>query len=306
MLLDIKGLSYYKRVGGLFGGRVYKIIDNVSFPVSKDSSTVIYGDKYSGKYYLARMIVNLIKPTSGEVIYKGRNILKLSRSELSEVRRKLQLVFGDPIGLFDEGMTILGNIKWVGEIAGIKEYKQIFLTILDTFKMSPEVLDKYPSQLSILEKRILSIARSLILDPDVLILENPTMLIEWSRRDEIIRNIELIKREYGLSILIFTSDLKLVKSYGDYTGFLHMGRLIEYGLRDDVIKDPLHPFVKWLLNQDPRIMDVEDLTDYDEHILDKYIDGCRFMKCIHRTKECDNISDYTIDGRLVKCILFRR
>ncbi len=305
MLLDIKGLSYHKRIGGLFGGKVYKIIDNVGFPVSEDSSTVIYGDKYSGKYYVARMIVNLIKPTSGEVIYKGRNILKLSRSELSEVRRKLQLVFGDPIGLFDEGMTILGNIRWVGEIAGIKEYKQIFLTVLNTFKIPPDVLDKYPSQLSIVEKRILSIARSLILDPDVLILENPTMLIEWSKRDEIIRNIELIKREYGLSILIFTSDLKLVKSYGDYTGFLHMGRLIEYGLRGNIMENPLHPYVKWLLDQDPYIMDVEDLTDYDEHILGKYINGCRFMKCMHRMRECDDVGEYIIKGRLVKCVLYK-
>jgi len=306
MVIDIKGLSLYKKIGGFLGAKTYKIIDDFTLSIKDITSTTLYGDKYSGKYHIARMIIKLIKPSKGEVIYNGIDILKLPNKDLNKVRRKINLIFKDPIGMFNNRMNIFENIKWICEMVGVRDFKWIFTDLLSKFNIGLDKLDLYPMQVTIFERLLISIARSMALEPELLILENPTLLIEWNKRQDLVKFIEYIKREYNISLLIFTSDLGLLKSYGDMIGILHMGRLIEYGVREEVIKEPLHPYVKWLLSVDQRIMDIEDIVEYSDGIAVKYIDGCRYKNCIFRDKICENAIDTIYrDNRSVKCVLYK-
>ena len=304
MILRIRGLSYDVKVGGLLKERSYRIIDDFNLNVDRGESITIYGDRYSGKYHLIRMLTRMIKPTRGEVIYKGVNILSLSKKGLYEVRRSIQTIFQDPIGMLDERLSVYDNIKWFGDVAGVEDYIWVISDIINRF-LNSDPKEVYPNHLSFLERQIVSIARSMMLKPEILLLENPTLFINWRDKDNFIEFLNYIHEEYGLTIIVFTSDLSFLRKYGDRVGILHMGRLIELGDREEVINKSRHPYTKLLMETDERIVDAEDLSDFPQDILTKYVDGCRYFSCRYRGEECNKLDAIGSERSFVKCVLYK-
>lgn len=304
MILRIKDLSYDVKVGGLLKEKTYRIIDNFNLNVERGESITIYGDRYSGKYYLIRMLTKMMKPTKGEVIYRGVNILSLSKKKLYNVRRSIQTIFQDPIGMFNERLSVYDNIKWFGDVAEVEDCLWIVSDIINRF-IGANLKEVYPNHLSFLERQIVSIARSMMLKPEILLLENPTLFIDWNDKDYFIKFLNYLNEEYDLTIIVFSSDLTLLRKYGDRAGVLHMGRLIELGDREEIVNRPRHPYTKLLMETDERILDAEDLSELSHDILNKYVDGCRFLACKYRSNECDRL-EMTDNGRsFVKCVLYK-
>jgi oligopeptide/dipeptide ABC transporter ATP-binding protein len=144
-----------------------------------------------------------------------------------------------------------------------------------------------------------------MLKPEILLLENPTLFIHWRDKDIFIRFLNYIHQEYGLTIIVFTSDLGFIRKYGDRVGILHMGRLIELGDREEVINEPRHPYTKLLMETDEKIVDAEDLSEFSLDILNKYVDGCRYFSCKYRREGCDRLETIGSERRFVKCVLYK-
>lgn len=305
MILKIKNLSYEIGEGSLLNSRKYRIVDRFTLDVEDGEIITLYGDRFSGKYFIIRMITNLIKPSEGEVYYKGTNILKLKKKELYRVRRVIQTVFHDPIGMYDERQTLLENIRWFGRIAEVADYNKVIDNIISEIGIDRSILNKYPHQVSFLDRQILSLVKSLLLKPKILLVENPTLFIRWDQKNEYINSLVKIRDLFDLTIIVFTSDLYLLKKLGDRAGIIHMGRLIELRERSDLISNQKHPYTQKLLESDERIVDAGDITDFEEELLKKYIDGCRFLSCPYRRRGCDH-PDFGISGSsFVNCILYR-
>ena len=309
MILNIKNLTYTVSGGAFLRfGKKYKIIDNFSLDLDAGENIIIYGDRYSGKNIILRLITRLIKPSAGEVYYRGINILSLSKSRLIEVRKKIQTIFQDPIGMFDDRLTIGKNIEWIYNLAGgCGDFKWIFSDILKRYGLGESILNIYPTDLTLYEKQLISIARSLILSPEILLIENPTIFVDWDKKEKLVSFLEYIRREYNLSYLIFTSDLYLIKNYGDKIGILNRGRLIEFGPKDDIINNPKHPYTKKILSNEDWIYDVGDVVEYDRETLLKYGEACRYYECPYRNDKCDvNPPKIGDEHSFVKCILYKK
>jgi peptide/nickel transport system ATP-binding protein len=263
ILVSIRNLKTYYPIRGSFGARLLgreagyvKAVDDVSLDLRRGEVVGLVGESGSGKTTLGRTILGLTRATSGHVFFDGREITHLTERQLRPVRRDMQVVFQDPHASLNPAMTIeesVGHPLRIHKIASGAELTSRVAEALATVGLSPpaQYMDKYPSDLSGGQKQRAVIARSIILNPSLLVADEPVSMLDMSVRAKILELMLYLKNELDLTYLYITHDLATAKFFCDRIAILYLGRIVEIGASEAIYADPKHPYTKALLRAIP-------------------------------------------------------
>ena len=258
-LLSVRNLSTHFRIRrGLWGGghEVRRAVDGVSFDLLPGRTLGLVGESGCGKTTLGRSILRLIPATAGEVLYEGRNILTLNRSATRELRRKMQVVFQDPLGSLNPRMTIGSNVAEplvVHRIGTRRQRRTQVATLLERVGLSADAVQRYPHEFSGGQRQRICIARALITQPKLVILDEPTSALDVTIQARILALLNELRRDLQLSYLFISHNLAVVRNFCDEVAVMRAGRIVEQGPTKQVFADPQHDYTRALLSAVPSL-----------------------------------------------------
>ena len=258
-ILEVKKLKKHFPVEGIFGklGKnvgVVKAVDGVSFKLYEGETYGLVGESGCGKSTTGRAIINLIEPTSGEVLYNGNNILKQNKKENQKMRQELQMIFQDPYSSLNPRKRIGQTVEEPLVIHGIgnaEERTKIAMDILEKVGMRIDHYYRYPHELSGGQMQRIGLARALIMNPKIIIADEPVSALDVSIQSQVINLLKNLQEELKLTYLFIAHDISVVRHISDRIGVMYLGHIIEEGPTDELIKNPLHPYTKALLASVP-------------------------------------------------------
>ncbi|MYV57411.1 dipeptide ABC transporter ATP-binding protein [Streptomyces sp. SID3212] len=244
-----RGILVRKQVGAV------QAVSGVSFDLAAGETLGIVGESGCGKSTVAKMLVNLERPTSGEIRYKGEDISKLSGRALKAVRRNIQMVFQDPYTSLNPRMTV-GDI--IGEpfeihpeVAPKGDRRRKVQDLLDVVGLNPEYINRYPHQFSGGQRQRIGIARGLALQPEIIVADEPVSALDVSVQAQVINLMERLQNEFDLSYIFIAHDLSIVRHISDRVGVMYLGRIAEIGSDAEIYDHPTHPYTQALLSAVP-------------------------------------------------------
>ena len=259
-LIEVKGLKKYFDINaGLFKIRPLKAVDDVTFCVNKGETLGLVGESGCGKTTLGRTILNLYKPTAGEIIYNGKSIS--SESDIKAFRKKASMVFQDPYSSLNPRMTVSDIIGEPLDIHKLytnkKEREEKILELMNRVGLNSEHASRYAHEFSGGQRQRIGIARSLAVKPDFIVCDEPVSALDVSIQAQTINMFSELQQQLGLTYLFIAHDLLVVRHISDRIGVMYLGRLVELAPADDIYNSPLHPYSKSLLScvpvPDPKI-----------------------------------------------------
>ena len=233
---------------------MFKAVDDVSFSVKRGTTLAIVGESGSGKSTVANMVLHLLKPTSGRVTYEGQDISGFGSHELMEFRRHVQPVFQNPYGSLDPMYSIYRSIEEplrIHKIGNAKSRQKRVKELLDMVEMPESVMGRYPNELSGGQRQRIAIARAMALNPDVIICDEAVSALDVLVQDQVLRLLNDLQAEQGLSYLFITHDLAVVRQIADEVVVMQHGRLVEHATTDEVFDHPQRQYTKDLLDAIP-------------------------------------------------------
>ena len=320
-VLKVENLKVHFPVkGGLFTKKqVVKAVDGVSFEIYPRETFGLVGESGCGKSTTGRAIVKLYEPTSGTVYYHGEDVTKIKGSHLAEFRRNVQMIFQDPYASLNPRMTVGEIIREPVDIHHIfntkEEREQRVRELLDIVGLKPDHIRRYPHEFSGGQRQRIGIARTLALNPQFIVCDEPISALDVSIQAQVINLLEHIQKEMGISYLFIAHDLSMVKHISDRIGVMYLGNLVEIGDSDDVYHRPLHPYTQALLSAvpipDPRVAR-EKKRIVLEGELPSPLDtpsGCVFRtRCPNATERCarEKPGMVNVGKRTVACFLYEK
>ena len=320
-VLKVENLKVHFPVkGGLFTKKqVVKAVDGVSFEIYPRETFGLVGESGCGKSTTGRAIVKLYEPTSGTVYYHGEDVTKIKGSHLAEFRRNVQMIFQDPYASLNPRMTVGEIIREPMDIHHIfntkEEREQRVRELLDIVGLKPDHSRRYPHEFSGGQRQRIGIARTLALNPQFIVCDEPISALDVSIQAQVINLLEHIQKEMGISYLFIAHDLSMVKHISDRIGVMYLGNLVEIGESDDVYHRPLHPYTQALLSAvpipDPRVAR-EKKRIVLEGELPSPLDtpsGCVFRtRCPNATERCarEKPGMVNVGKRTVACFLYEK
>lgn len=289
-------------------------VDDVSFKIEKGEIGALVGESGSGKTTLGRLILRLIEPTSGKIIFEGKNILSLKGKELKEFRRKVQMIFQDPYSSLNPRQTIQKAIEEpliIHDLYEPKERKEIVKKMLVSVGLNPPelYLNKYAHELSGGQRQRVAISRALVLNPSFLVMDEPVSLLDATVRTQILNLIMKLKKEFDLTYLFITHDMALARYISDRIMVMYQGKILEMGETEEVIQEPLHPYTKMMISAvpvpDPHLkLSLPPKVNVSDGYMITF-QGCRFYpRCPDASPECKTKApplESLGDGRYVAC-----
>ena len=254
VLLEVRNLvTHFTIGGGLFGGRagVVRAVDGVSFSIRRGETLGLVGESGCGKTTTGRSILQLERPTSGQVIFEGRDLTALDETALRSVRRRMQVIFQDPYASLNPRMTV-GQIlaeplavhhiitSATGRRARVRD-------LLTRVGLLPQHADRYPHQMSGGQRQRVGIARALAVEPSLIVCDEPVSALDVSIQAQIINLLEDLQAELGLTYLFIAHDLAVVRHISDRVAVMYLGKIVEIADRREVYENPLHPYTNALL-----------------------------------------------------------
>lgn len=245
--------------GGMFHRTHTVAVDDVSLAISgeRPSITAIAGESGSGKTTLARLLLGIIAPSSGSVVYKGKSLTEMTKQERKLFRREVQVIFQDPFEVYNPfykvDHVLAGPLARFGLAHGKAETTALMSEALETVGLRPEeTLGRYPHQLSGGQRQRIMVARALLLRPKVLIADEPVSMVDASLRATILESLLQLYHDFGISIVYITHDLTTAFQVAETIAILYRGSVAELGDVDAVIKRPRHPYTQLLVGSMPR------------------------------------------------------
>ncbi|WP_326610516.1 dipeptide ABC transporter ATP-binding protein [Streptomyces scopuliridis] len=287
-----RGILFKKQIGAV------QAVDGVSFALAPGETLGIVGESGCGKSTVAKLVVNLERPTSGAIRYKGEDITRLSGRALKAVRRNIQMVFQDPYTSLNPRMTV-GDI--IGEpyeihpeVAPKGDRRRRVRELLDVVGLNPEYINRYPHQFSGGQRQRIGIARGLALRPEIIVADEPVSALDVSVQAQVINLMERLQDEFGLSYIFIAHDLSIVRHISDRVGVMYLGRLAEIGSDAEIYEHPTHPYTQALLSAVP-LPDPTAREHRDRIILTGDVpspanppSGCRFRtRCWKARERCE-------------------
>lgn len=320
-VLKVENLKVHFPVkGGLFTKKqVVKAVDGVSFEIYPKETFGLVGESGCGKSTTGRAIVKLYEPTSGTVYYHGEDVTKIKGGHLAEFRRNVQMIFQDPYASLNPRMTVGEIIREPMDIHHIfntkEEREQRVRELLDIVGLKPDHIRRYPHEFSGGQRQRIGIARTLALNPQFIVCDEPISALDVSIQAQVINLLEHIQKEMGISYLFIAHDLSMVKHISDRIGVMYLENLVEIGDSDDVYHRPLHPYTQALLSAvpipDPRVAR-EKKRIVLEGELPSPLDtpsGCVFRtRCPNATERCarEKPGMVNVGKRTVACFLYEK
>jgi oligopeptide transport system ATP-binding protein len=245
-----QGILFRKQIGAV------RAVDDISFELYQGETLGIVGESGCGKSTVAKLLMSLEQPTSGEIRFKGEDIGKLSGRALKAVRRNIQMVFQDPYTSLNPRMTV-GDI--IGEPFDIHprvvpkgERRKKVRDLLDVVGLNPEYINRYPHQFSGGQRQRIGIARGLALNPEIIICDEPVSALDVSVQAQVINLMEKLQDEFSLSYLFIAHDLSIVRHISDRVGVMYLGKMAEIGTDSQIYDHPTHPYTQALLSAVPQ------------------------------------------------------
>ena len=291
-----------------------KAVDDVSFTVQRGEIFTLAGESGCGKTTTGKLVVRLISPTSGKIIFDGVDITPLNHEELRMLKRKLQIIFQDPYASFNPRMKIgeaVGDPLEIHGLAQGEEKRKKVKELFDRVGLTPaeKFVDLYPHQMSGGQRQRAAMARSLILQPEFIVADEPVSMIDVSLRTAIVDLMLSLRRDFGLTYLFITHDLAVAKYISDRIGIMYLGKIVELGDKQTIFSNPSHPYTQALLAAIPvpvpeRKRKVSELVGDVPSAID-IPSGCRFRtRCRYAEKGCEGEEPELVEvssGHYVAC-----
>ena len=265
------------------GPRLVRAVDGISLKVKRGEVISLVGESGSGKTTLGRAVVALTKPTSGEVIIDGKKVNFGRRTELKGLWKKVQMVFQDPYSTFNPLSTVYDTLSTPLErfklSKGDEETKSRIEEALRGVGLNPrEIWDKYPNQLSGGQRQRVSVARAMMVEPEVIIADEPVSMIDVSLRAGILELLKDLNRKGKLTIIFITHDLAVALYISDRIAVMYRGKIVEIGSSKEIVESPLHPYTELLLRSAPRLKGEQTWSEEDTAVF-KTVDPDEFQGC---------------------------
>lgn len=316
-LVEVRNLSKYYPLKGKPLSRekpVLRAVDDVSFTVRRGETLGLVGESGSGKSTLGKLILRLLKPTRGEVLYEGRNLMALSGRELRELRKQMQIIYQDPYSSLNPKMRvgeIIGEPLKIHKLAGGEERKRRVHELLEVVGLTKDCYDRYPHEFSGGQRQRIGIARALSLRPGFIVCDEAVSALDVSTQSQILNLLNEIQQQFGLTYLFIAHGLSVVKQMSDRVAVMYLGQIVELAGSEELYRNPLHPYTQALFSAIP-VPDPD--VSRERIILQGEIpspanppQGCRFhTRCRFATAECRQVPPKLREignGHLVSCHL---
>jgi oligopeptide/dipeptide ABC transporter ATP-binding protein len=257
-LLQVEGLRKHFPLGGdllaRWRGKVVRAVEDVSFAMRPGQIVGLVGESGSGKTTVGRMIVRLIDPTAGKVLFRGHDIAAAHGRELKRLRRSVQMVFQDPFGSLNPRMTVDAIVGEGVDLHGLyfgAERRERVADLLRRVGLLPQHGRRHPHEFSGGQRQRIGIARALAVEPELIVADEPVSALDVSIQAQVLNLLQDLRDEFGLSILMIAHDLGVVHHMSDLVVVMYLGRVMEIGAADEVYRHPAHPYTESLLSAMP-------------------------------------------------------
>lgn len=308
-ILQVRNLKKYFKVGA----GLLHAVDDVSFSIERGTTLGIVGESGCGKSTLGRTILRLVEPTSGDIIFEGKNITHVNRRAMKQLRKDMQLIFQDPFSSLNPRISISCALDEALVLTGrYKDADERFAKILDlmgSVGLDERLANAYPHELDGGCRQRVGIARALAMEPKFIVCDEPVSALDVSIQAQILNILRQLKKDHNLTYIFITHDLSVVNYISDVIAVMYLGRMIETAKTEELFANPLHPYTNALLSALP----IPDIHSRKERIL---IRGeitspinpkprCRFaQRCDYCTQECLEKEPTLVDlgnGHMVAC-----
>ncbi len=316
-LLEVKELKkYYPVMGGLFSRHFgdIKAVDGVSFYIEEGEALGLVGESGFGKSTLGRTILRLEEPTEGEIIYRGTDITRLDRTGLRELRREMQMIFQDPQSFLDPRMTAgqsIGEALLIHGVKDDKEREQRVNEILERVGLEEQHALRYPHEFSSGQRQRIGIGRALILNPKLIIADEPVSALDASIQAQILNLMLDLREEFGLAYLFIAHDLSVIRHFSHRVAVMYLGKIVELANTNEIFQQALHPYTEALLSAIPGVKQQKRKRILLPGSVPSPLNppsGCRFHTRCHRVLAvCPRKEPVLKDiggGHLVACHLY--
>ncbi|TKT69689.1 oligopeptide/dipeptide ABC transporter ATP-binding protein [Aquamicrobium sp. LC103] len=316
----LEGHSLSKRFGGRGGffesSPVVHAVNDVSLAIRKGETFAIVGESGCGKSTLGRLLLRLLEPSEGEILYQGQDITRLGAKEMRRLRRDLQIIFQDPFASLNPRMTVGAIIAEPIRLHGLARGREVnarVAELLRTVGLRPEYADRYPHEFSGGQRQRIGIARALAGEPKLIIGDEPVSALDVSIQAQVINLLEDLKGRFGLTLVIVAHDLAVIRHMSDRVAVMYLGEIVELSDVDPLYEKPLHPYTQALLQAIPSPVPQgrteRQLLQGDVPNPTALPSGCRFhTRCPHARPRCSEEHpplEPVGEGRSVACHFWR-
>jgi oligopeptide/dipeptide ABC transporter ATP-binding protein len=296
-LLEVRGLSKtYTSSGGWFAhARSARVVQDVEFTLQRGQTFALVGESGSGKTTIARLLLRLVEPDAGAVIFDGTDLVLLRPAELRAMRRRIQIIFQDPVGSLDPRVRIGEAIAQPIRLHRLRPADAIGARVAELMVLvglDPAQVSRYPHEFSGGQRQRIAIARALAVEPELIVCDEPVSALDLSIQAQVVNLLGELRDRLGLAYVFISHDMAVVRHLATTVGVLYAGRLVEIGPAQTIFSDPRHPYTRMLLAATPspvpgvqpqsRAIEGEPPSPFNT------APGCPFSsRCPHRQNDCD-------------------
>jgi len=244
----MRGIIFQRQIGAIHA------VDGLTFDIARGETLGLVGESGCGKSTTGRAILQLHKPTSGQVLFEGVDLVTLEAGELRKMRRRMQMIFQDPYASLNPRMTIgeiIGEPLRLHGLANRKESDEQVVELLKLVGLNPAYANRYPHEFSGGQRQRVGVARSLSLNPSLIVCDEPISALDVSIQAQVVNLLEDLQQQFNLTYLFIAHDLSMVRHISTRVAVMYLGWIIELASRDEIYGHPLHPYTQALLSAVP-------------------------------------------------------